>query len=73
MSLYPAGGFASLTLLYDAAQYIEQRASDKESAVVLYVGDYDPAGVLIDQSIEEELREHLPDGFPMVVRANRRQ
>ena len=65
VSLYPAGGFASLTLLYDAAQYIEQRASDKESAVVFYVGDYDPAGVLIDQSIEQELREHLPDGFPL--------
>ena len=65
VSLYPAGGFASMTLLYDAAQYIEQRASDKESAVVFYVGDYDPAGVLIDQSIEQELREHLPDGFPL--------
>ena len=65
VSLYPAGGFASMTLLYDAAQYIEQQASDKESAVVFYVGDYDPAGVLIDQSIEQELREHLPDGFPL--------
>ena len=65
VSLYPAGGFASMTLLYDAAGHIEEQASDKESAVVFYVGDYDPAGVLIDQSIEQELREHLPDGFPM--------
>ena len=65
VSLYPAGGFASMTLLYDAARHIEQQASDKESAVVFYVGDYDPAGVLIDQNIEQELREHLPDEFPM--------
>ena len=65
VSLYPAGGFASLSLLYDAARYIEQRGADKESAIVFYIGDYDPAGVLIDQSIEQELREHLPDGFPM--------
>ena len=65
VSLYPAGGFASLSLLYDAAQYIEQQASEKESAIVFYVGDYDPAGVLIDQSIEQELREHLPDDFPL--------
>ena len=65
VSLYPAGGFASLSLLYDAAQYIEHRASEKGLAVVFYVGDYDPAGVLIDQSIEQELREHLPDDFPL--------
>ena len=65
VSLYPAGGFASLSLLYDAARYIERRASNKESAIVFYIGDYDPAGVLIDQSIEHELREHLPDDFPM--------
>ena len=28
-------------------------------AVVLYVGDHDPAGVLIDQALESELRRHL--------------
>ena len=65
VSLYPAGGFASMTLTYDAAQHIEQEASAKNSAVIFYVGDYDPAGVLIDQSIEAELRKHLPDGFPL--------
>ena len=65
VSLYPAGGFASLTLTYNAAQYIEREASGKDSAIVFYVGDYDPAGVLIDQSIEAELREHLPPGFPL--------
>ena len=65
VSLYPAGGFASLTLTYNAAQYIESAASGKDSAVVFYVGDYDPAGVLIDRSIESELRKHLPPGFPL--------
>ena len=65
VSLYPAGGFASLTLTYNAAQYIESEASEKDSAVVFYIGDYDPAGVLIDQSIEKELRNHLSPGFPL--------
>ena len=65
VSLYPAGGFASLTLTYNAAQYIESEASEKDSAVVFYIGDFDPAGVLIDRSIESELRKHLPDGFPL--------
>ena len=36
-----------------------------DSANVFYVGDDDPAGVLIDQSIEAELRKHLPPGFPL--------
>ena len=57
VSLYPAGGFTSATLAWDAAREIDQHQRDM--AVVLYVGDYDPAGVLIDRSIEKELRRHL--------------
>ena len=57
VSLYPAGGFASATLTYEAAQHIS--ASGRSHAVVLYVGDYDPAGLLIDQAIERELNKHL--------------
>jgi hypothetical protein len=60
VSLYPAGGFTSLTLAYQAAEYINRASRDGERAVtVLYIGDYDPAGVLIDQKVEEELRTHL--------------
>ena len=57
VSLYPSGGFSSATLCYEAAQEINQCPNDQ--AVVLYVGDYDPAGLLIDQSIESELKKHL--------------
>ena len=57
VSLYPSGGFTSATLAYEAAREIDRRKRDR--AVVLYVGDFDPAGVLIDQSIETELRSHL--------------
>ena len=57
VSLYPAGGFTSATLAYEAALEIGRR--DRDSAVVLYVGDYDPAGVLIDEAIKAELRSHL--------------
>jgi hypothetical protein len=59
VSLYPAGGFSSITLAYDAAQEINYAAADKEAAVIFYIGDYDPAGVLIDMALERELREHL--------------
>ena len=59
VSLYPCGGFASATLAYEAADFI--REVRPERAVVLYVGDFDPAGVLIDQALESELRRHLED------------
>ena len=53
VSLYPAGGFASATICYEAAEHIDHL--NKERAVVLYVGDYDPAGVCIDNSIQKDL------------------
>ena len=64
VSLYPAGGFSSLTLCYQAAAEIDRRR--RQHAIVLYVGDHDPAGVLIDGKIEEELRRHL--ATPMELR-----
>ena len=59
VSLYPAGGFASLSLTYMAAEVINQNSRGRP-VVIFYVGDYDTAGVLIDASIERELRQHLP-------------
>ena len=62
VSLYPAGGFTSLSLAYQAAEHINAATGDGIPAEILYVGDYDPAGILIEQSIEAELRQHLdPD------------
>lgn len=61
VSLYPAGGFSSITLAYESAEAINHHAAGKP-AVIFYIGDYDPAGVLIDVALERELREHLdPD------------
>lgn len=65
VSLYPCGGFASMTLAYEAAQMINWRTRDGKTCLIYYIGDYDPAGVLIDQSLERELREHLDPGVPM--------
>jgi hypothetical protein len=61
VSLYPAGGFASITFAYEAADFLQQEVEDTgKTANVIYIGDYDPAGVLIDQSLEAEMRRHLP-------------
>lgn len=60
ISLYPAGGFSSITLAYQAAEYINDATDEgRKPAVVVYIGDFDPAGVLIDVALERELREHL--------------
>ena len=45
-----------MTFTYEAAQKLSQIG---RNVIVFYIGDYDPAGVLIDVSIERELREHL--------------
>jgi len=56
--LYPAGGFSSASFAWEAAQGLNRKGVTK----VYYAGDHDPAGVLIDVSIERELRRHLKPG-----------
>jgi hypothetical protein len=63
VSLYPCGGFSSLSFAYQAAEYIN--AAVRKPAVLFYVGDYDPAGILISQSLEQELRAHLRPGIDL--------
>jgi hypothetical protein len=58
--LYPAGGFTSLSLAFEAAEHMK-RAALWRPIHVLYIGDYDPAGVLIDRQVETELRQHLDE------------
>ena len=62
VSLYPSGGFSSLTLLFDAAGQIAAEVEDTDKSIeIIYIGDYDPSGVLIDRDIEVRLRKHLAD------------
>lgn len=58
VDLYPCGGFSSLSFVHSAAE-LHNSMDDDRPLIVLYVGDFDPAGVLIDQSLERELRQHL--------------
>ena len=60
VSLYPCGGFASLSLAFQGAESIRRAARGRPVRIV-YIGDYDPAGVLIDQAVIRELRSHLPN------------
>jgi hypothetical protein len=51
-------GFSSETYLYRAAEDIE---NEDRPAYIYYVGDWDPSGKLIPESIEKKLREYAPD------------
>lgn len=65
VSIYPAAGFTSLSFAYEAAKEIISRCKGGKTARILYVGDYDPAGVLIDQSIKAEILTHIPSSLPL--------
>ncbi len=59
MPLYPSGGFASLSLIHSAAEYIRATANGRPVHII-YIGDYDSAGVLIDNrelAVVEEAEE----------------
>ena len=57
VDLYPASGFSSSTFVHDAAEEIVE--AEKQNCVILYIGDYDPAGALIDLDIESKMRKYL--------------
>lgn len=62
VSLYPCGGFSSLTFVRDAAE--EMMASRDvngapQHALIFYAGDRDAAGLHIMESLETELRLQL--------------
>lgn len=64
VSLFPCGGFSSLSFVHQAAEQINY-GSDSKPLVIFYIGDYDPAGVLIDVALERELRVHLKPEIDM--------
>jgi hypothetical protein len=56
--LMVARGYASLSFLYSAAEYIN---SLTVPAYIYHLGDFDPSGVNAGEKIEETLRELAPD------------
>lgn len=64
VSLFPCGGFSSLSFAHEAAVQ-HNNSGDLRPLKVFYIGDYDPAGVLIDQALRRELRLHLDNGIEL--------
>src|SRR6516225_9124064 len=56
--LMVARGYASLSFLYYAAEYINDL---DVPAYIYHLGDFDPSGVNAGEKIEETLRELAPD------------
>ncbi len=57
VSLMVARGYASLSFLYSAAEYME---TEDRPCFVYHLGDLDPSGVNAGEKIEETLRELAP-------------
>lgn len=64
VGLFPTSGFASLSFVHYAAEQ-RNRSNDERPLIILYVGDYDQSGVLIDVKLEKELRLHLNSKIDM--------
>lgn len=67
VNLYPCGGFSSVSFVYSAAEELNANNSGKP-LVILFIGDYDPAGVLIDVALKRELRTHLDPSIELHFR-----
>jgi hypothetical protein len=64
VDLYPCGGFSSLSFVHAAAESLNG-PDDSRPLQVFYIGDYDAAGVLIDVSLQREIRQHLRDDIEL--------
>ena len=68
VDLYPSGGMSSDTFVHGAA--VDAVVHERPTFAVVYVGDYDPAGLQIADTLRVKLGEHLWDaaedyGMPM--------
>ena len=70
VSLYPLAGFPSLSIVFEAAQQINRTLAGSTClrVVVVYVGDFDPAGLEIDRTAQRELRQHLDPAIALDFR-----
>ena len=57
VSLYPSGGMSSDSFVHGAA--VDAISTERDRMAVVYVGDYDPAGLQIAATLETKLIAHL--------------
>lgn len=67
VNLYPCGGFSSVSFVHSAAEELNSNGLEKP-LVLLFIGDYDPAGVLIDVALQRELRSHLDPSIELIFK-----
>lgn len=55
--LMPIRGFSSLSIIHERSLVFKRYAKEGRKCKILYFGDHDPSGLVIDQSIRSTLRE----------------
>ena len=66
VTLWPCGGYASISLAWNAAQAFN--GSGRKRACLVYVGDHDADGLAIPEKLEAELLRHLDGDIALEVR-----
>jgi hypothetical protein len=59
--LYVLRGFSSSTYTHEIAEQFQEYADDDKTIHVLYLGDHDPSGVVIERSAKETIERYLDD------------
>lgn len=59
VSLYPCGGFSSISLVHAGSEHLNHVIDCGKQPVILYFGDYDQSGVLIDHALLREYQRHV--------------
>lgn len=60
VSVYSTGGFSSVTVTHQIAQRVAHKSSEEgKDTVFLHIGDYDPSGVSIYNSMDEDISSFL--------------
>jgi hypothetical protein len=63
LKAFPCRGFASLSSTFAAAKTFKDAIEHGRRPVILYLGDHDPSGLAIDDSIETHFGYHGIDGM----------
>ena len=61
-------GFGSKTVLYDLAQRFQRAANDGQPVVLLYLGDHDPSGLVIDETLAASVAKYTREEVDLDIR-----
>lgn len=62
IEMSPTVGFASDSFIYYGSERMKDELEKGKHVMIIYIGDYDPSGVLIDLDTKKKLMHHISGG-----------